>query len=127
VVVANEVIDDVRRKRDKCIIVKVDFEKAYDSIDWAFLMYMMGRLGFCSKWIRWIRGCLESSTISVLVNGSPTWEFKPQKGLRQRDPLAPFLFLSVTEGLAGAVREVENKGLLQGVKVGQKDLSLSMM
>jgi len=64
---------------------------------------MMGMLGFCSKWIKWIMGCLESSSLSVLVNGSPIEEFKPQKGLRQRDPLTHFLFLIVTKGLARAV------------------------
>ncbi|XP_068487036.1 uncharacterized protein [Phaseolus vulgaris] len=61
-------------------------------------------MGFHSKWISWIRGCMESATISVLVNGSPTEEFKPSRGLRQGDPLAPFLFVVVAEGLAGLVR-----------------------
>ena len=90
VLVASETIDEVRRKKKSCVIVKVDYEKAYDS--WDFLFYMMKRLGFCVKRILWIRECLESSTISVLVNGSPTQEFCPSKGLRQGDPLAPFLF-----------------------------------
>jgi len=46
---------------------------------------MLGRLGFCGKWIELIKNCLESSSISVLVNGNPTIEFKPKKGLRQGD------------------------------------------
>jgi len=65
--VSSEVADEVRRKQEKCIIVKVDLEKAYDLVNWKFLFYIMEKLGFCSKWIR---GCLQSSTISVLVNGS---------------------------------------------------------
>jgi len=93
VVAVNEVIDEVRRKKESCIILKTNFEKAYDSVNWEFLFYMLQRLGFCQKWIKWIRGCLESSTISILVNGSPTEQFVPTKGLRQGDPLAPFLFL----------------------------------
>jgi len=68
------------------VIVKLDFEKAYDSVSWEFLFYMMGRLGLCGKWVQWIRVCLESATVSVLVNGSPTKEFKPTRGLRQGDP-----------------------------------------
>jgi len=127
VVVANEVVDEVKRKKENCIIVKVNFEKAYDSVKWDFLFYMMEKLGFCSKWIKWIRGCLQSSTISVLVNDSPTEEFKPEKGLRQGDPLAPFLFLLVVEGLAGAVRQVESKGLFKGIKVGRKEISITML
>ena len=75
----------------------------------------------------WIRGCLESSTISILVNGSPTEQFAPTKGLRQGDPLAPFLFLIVAEGLAGVVRQAESKGLIEGIMVGQKRISFTML
>ena len=65
---------------------------------------MLERVGFCSRWIHWIKGCLESASVSVLVNGSPTKEFLPKKGLRQGDPLAPFLFLIAAEGLTGVSR-----------------------
>jgi len=78
-------------------------------VDWDFLEYTMGRLDFDEKWISWVKGCLESAIVSILVNRSPTTEFQPQRGLRQGDPLAPFLFLIVAEGLAGAVREAERK------------------
>ena len=62
---------------------------------------MLGRLGFDTKWIGWIKECLESSNLSILVNESPTMEFKPEKELRQGDPLALFLYLIATKGLAG--------------------------
>ncbi|XP_068486479.1 secreted RxLR effector protein 78-like [Phaseolus vulgaris] len=102
VLVANESIDDLKRKKIRGVFFKVDYEKAYNSVRWKFIYYMLKRLGFCAKWIK---DCLESSTISVLVNGSPKEEFEPQKGLRQGDPLAPFLFLIVAEELAGVVRQ----------------------
>ena len=95
VLVANEVLEEYKRKRKSCVFFKVDYEKAYDSVSWEFIYYMLGRLGFCAKWIRWIKCCLESASVSVLVNGSPTREFTPRKGLRQGDSLAPFLFLLV--------------------------------
>jgi len=82
VLVVNEVVDDLKRRKKRGMIVKLDFEKAYDSVSWEFLFYLLGRLGFCGKWVRWIRACLESATVSVLVNGSPTKEFKPTRGLR---------------------------------------------
>ena len=91
--------------------MKLDFEKAYDSVSWEFLFYMMGRIGFCGKWVQWIRACLESTTVSVLVNGSPTKEFKPIRGLRQGDPMAPFLFLIVAQGLSGLVKQATRKKL----------------
>jgi len=61
------------------------------------------RLRFRGKWIEWIKNCLESSSISVLANGSLTIEFKPKKGLRQGDQLTLFLFLIAAEGLARVV------------------------
>jgi len=81
---------------------------------------MMERLGFCRKWIGWVRTCLESSSVSVLVNGSPTQEFKPRKGLRQGDPPKPFLFLIVAEGLAGAVRKAVEKEVLESLEIGDR-------
>jgi len=97
VLVLNKVVDDLKKRRKSGVIVKLDFEKAYDSVSWEFLFYMMGRLGFCGKWVQWIRACLESAIVSVLVNGSPTKEFKPTRGLRQGDLLTSFLCLIVAQ------------------------------
>ncbi|XP_068474583.1 secreted RxLR effector protein 78-like [Phaseolus vulgaris] len=104
VVMANEALEECTRNHRSGVCFKVDFEKAYDSVRWSFLFDMLQRLGFHEKWILWVKGCLASSSVSVLVNGSPTEEFRPSRGLRQGDPLAPFLFLVVAEGLAGLVR-----------------------
>lgn len=82
VLIANEVVEEAKRGRKSCLFFKVDFERAYDSVSWNFLSYMLRRMGFCSKWILWIEGCLKSASVSVLVNGSPTAQFAPQKGLR---------------------------------------------
>ena len=127
VLVVNEVLDDLKRRKKSGVIVKLDFEKAYDSVSWEFLFYMMRILGFCGKWIQWIRACLESATISVLVNGSPTKEFKPSRGLRQGDPIAPFLFLVVAQGLAGLVKQATRKKLFTGLKVGHKKVDVNLL
>jgi len=92
VLVANEVLEERKRKKKSCVFFKVNFEKAYDSISWDFIYYMLGRVGFCDKWISWIKSCLESALVSVLVNGSPSKEFILSKGLWQGDLLAPFSF-----------------------------------
>lgn len=78
ILVANETVDYLKKEKKSGVFVKVDFEKAYDSVDWKFLYYMMGRLGFNYKWIKWIKACMELATVSILVNGSPTEEFKPK-------------------------------------------------
>ncbi len=98
VLVANEVLEEAKRRKKNCLFFQVDYEKAYDSVRWDFISYMLERLGFCEQWIAWIKSCLESATVFVLVNDSPTKEFVPSKGLRQGDLLAPFLFLIVAEG-----------------------------
>ncbi|MCI25301.1 LINE-1 reverse transcriptase like, partial [Trifolium medium] len=77
---------------------------------------MLGRMGFDRKWINWMMTCVCSNSISVLVNGSPTEEFVAQRGLRQGDPLAPFLFLIVAEGLAGLMWSAVRSGSFAGYK-----------
>jgi len=126
VLVANEVWEEVKRRNTSCVFFKVDYEKAYDSVMWNFIYYMMERLDFCGRWIKWIRACLESSSVSLLVNGSPTGEFKPLKGLRQGDPLTPFLFLIVTEGLTVVVRKAVEKDLLESLEIGDRSIKVNM-
>ncbi|GKV14958.1 hypothetical protein SLEP1_g25756 [Rubroshorea leprosula] len=87
VVVANEVIDEARKKKMKSFFFKVDFEKAYDKVNWNFLNYMMMRMGFSEIWRKWIMECLQTSLLSVLVNGSPTRQFGVSRGLKQGVPV----------------------------------------
>jgi hypothetical protein len=74
VLTLNEVVDYAKRAKKECLILKVDFDKAYDSASWKFLEYMLGRFGFTKKWIDWIKACICSGSLSVLVNGSPSRE-----------------------------------------------------
>jgi len=127
VLMANKVVEDLRKGGRSGLCLKVDFEKAYDSVRWEFLYEMLHRMGFHSRWIMWMQGCLESATVSVLVNGSPTEEFKPSRGLRQCEPLAPFLFIVVVEGLARLVREAVKNNLLSGISIGKKEVVLSIL
>ena len=127
VLIANEVIDEARRSHNPCLIFKVDFEKAYDSVSWEFLLYMLKRLGFNSQWIKWIEGCIKSASMLVLVNESPTDEFLPQRGIRQGDPLAPFLFNVVAEALSGLLRRAIAENLYKGYSVGSKNVNISIL
>jgi len=127
VVVANEVIEELKRGERRGLCLKVDYEKAYDSVSWVFLLDMLQRLGFHRRWIMWIKGCLESASISVLVNGSPTLEFNVTRGLRQGDPLTPFLFIMVAEGLSDPERQAIKANLLAGIKVSRKEVEASVL
>lgn len=68
-----------------------------------------------------MRACVFSGNLSVLVNGSPTEEVNIKRGLKQGDPLAPFLFLLVTEGLSGLIRKTVSSGKFKGFKVGASE------
>ncbi|GKC54293.1 RNA-directed DNA polymerase, eukaryota, reverse transcriptase zinc-binding domain protein [Tanacetum coccineum] len=107
------------------LIFKVDFEKSFDSVSWKYLDFVLHRLGFGSKWHSWIRACLHLSRASILVNGSPTSEFSIKRGLRQGDPLSPFLFILVMEGLHCALSTAVSSNLIHGINLGSPDLTLS--
>lgn len=69
VVVVNELVDLVKRSKKFCLLFKVVFEKACDFVSWYFLDYMLSRFGFNDKWRSWIRACVFSGNMMVLVNG----------------------------------------------------------
>nr|GEZ42040.1 RNA-directed DNA polymerase, eukaryota, reverse transcriptase zinc-binding domain protein [Tanacetum cinerariifolium] len=99
----------------------MDFQKAFDSVCWDHLDEILGKFGFENKWRGWIRGCLNSSKALVLVNGSPTNEFSFHKGLRQGDPLSPFLFILVMESLQVSFQKLIDRGLFVPALVGKED------
>lgn len=104
VLVLNEVIDFAKRNKKECMIMKVEFEKAYDCVSWGFLRYIFYRIGFGQKWLGWMEGTGFASSFLVLVNGSLTKDFITSRGLRQGELLSSFLFLLVVKGLACLMR-----------------------
>jgi len=109
--------------KKELILFKVDFEKAYDTVDWGYLDDVMSKMGFPSLWRNWIKECVGTATASVLVNGSPTDEFPLGRGLRQGDPLSPFLFLIAAEGLNVLMESLTRNNLFSGFQVGVNALT----
>jgi hypothetical protein len=92
---------------------KLDLSKAYDHVDWGFLEGVLRRLGFHSKWVQWVMACVTIVQYSVCFNNVPLETFKPTHGLRQGDPLSPYLFLFVTDGLSKLIQHETQQGLYE--------------
>nr|GEZ37435.1 RNA-directed DNA polymerase, eukaryota, reverse transcriptase zinc-binding domain protein [Tanacetum cinerariifolium] len=122
--ILNELLSWCKFKKTKAMIFKVDFKKAFDSVRWDFLDDTLDKFSFGTKWRGWIQGCLNSAMGSILVNGSPTSEFKFHKGLKQRDTLSPFLFILVMESLHLSFNHILNAGLFKGILI-DNSLTLS--
>jgi hypothetical protein len=121
VLIANEAVDEARRSKNELMLFKVNFEKAYDSVDWGYLDDVMGKMSFPVIWRKWIRECVSTVTASILVNGSPTEEFPLERGLRQGDLLSPFLFLLAAEGLNVLMEAVVAQNLFTRYSIGEQD------
>ncbi|GJY25246.1 RNA-directed DNA polymerase, eukaryota, reverse transcriptase zinc-binding domain protein [Tanacetum coccineum] len=124
--ILNEVLQWCKSKKKQSLIFKVDFEKAFDSVRWDFLDDVLRKFGFGNKWCEWIQKCLKSSRGSILINGSPTEEFQFFKGLKQGDPLSPFLFILVMECLHLSFQKVVDAGMFTGIRLSQS-VNLSHM
>ena len=99
-------MDSILRKKESGLLCKLDIEKAYDHINWDFLFQIMEKMGFGRKWISWIRWCISTTTFSILFNVFPTGFFRSSRGLRQEDPLSPYLFVIGKEALSGMLKRV---------------------
>lgn len=113
--IAFECIRKIQKACDtltKFCAYKLDLTKAYDRVDWRFLQGALEKMGFEQQWIKWVMACVSSVSYSVCFNGHLLKSFKPLRGLRQGDPLSPYLFLFVVEGLSTSLSKVVERNEL---------------
>ena len=96
------------------VILKIDMEKTYGHVDWGHVLYMMRRFGFGSSWCDWIWEFISLTSFLVLVNSSPSRLFRSSQGVRQGDPLSPFLLTLVVEALNTHLLKANECSLMGG-------------
>ena len=99
------------------MLIKMDIAKAYDKLNWYFMRCMLEAFGFWAEWIEGIMHLTTSTFYSILINGVPSGTFQPSRGMRQGDPLSPFLFILMAEGLGQALSHARENEELRGIKV----------
>ncbi|CAL8084393.1 unnamed protein product [Prunus armeniaca] len=109
----------------KKMVLQLDMSKAYDQIEWPFLEGMLQRLGFNCRWVSLIMDCVRTVSYLVQVMGQPTGKIVPTRGLRQGDPLSPYLFLFCAEGLSALLTKAQRDKHLHGVLMAHEAPTLS--
>jgi hypothetical protein len=126
VVALHETIHELKRKKQKGLILKLDFDKAYDKVNWDFLQQVLRMKGFPSMWCHWMEKVVTMGSVCVQVNDDLGHFFQTKKGLRQGDPLSPILFNLVADMLAVLIERSKNLGLIDGLvpHLVEDDLSI---
>lgn len=128
IIIAHEVFHYIKHKKKgtkALMALKLDLSKAYDRVRWDFLKDVMFKLGFEEKWINWIMHCVTSVKFSVLANGRKAADVTPSRGLRQGDPLSPYLFLLIADSLSSLLSEAVSSKELGGIRVRNRGPILS--
>ena len=120
VIVAYEALHSMHvRKKGKTgsLALKLDVSKAYDRVEWLFLQGVMQKLGFPEKWIERVMTCVTTTSFSILLNGKPYGNVLPSRGIRQEDPLSPYLFLLCAEDFTSLLAKAENDGKIHRASI----------
>jgi hypothetical protein len=103
----HEILHEARRKKQQGVVLKLDFEKAYDKVDWDYLMKCIAQKGFCEEWCGKINSILRNGMLCVKINNTRGKDFGSHRGVRQGDPFSPFLFNIAAEGLAKMIQQAQ--------------------
>lgn len=104
---------------------KLDMSKAYAYVEWLFLEKILLKMEFQAYWVSLIMECITMVPYSILVNGEPKAMIYPMRGIRQGDPLSPYLFVFCAEGFNGILKQAADAGEIQGFSTCRKGPKLT--
>ncbi|XP_042972810.1 uncharacterized protein LOC122304618 [Carya illinoinensis] len=128
VIVAFETLHSMSTKgkgKQGYMAIKLDMSKAYDRVEWDFLRKVVGRMGFSNRWINLVMQCVTTVSYSLLINGSSQCKFIPTRGIKQGDPLYPYLFILVAEVLSSLMNHAESIKMIHGFPICRGKLSIN--
>uniref|UniRef100_A0A803NFH1 Reverse transcriptase domain-containing protein n=1 Tax=Cannabis sativa TaxID=3483 RepID=A0A803NFH1_CANSA len=130
VLVSFEILHYLKRKRrgkEGYMALKLDMSKAYDRVEWGFLEAMLRKMGFMENWVQLLMRCVKSASYKFVHGNFEVGPIVPSRGIRQGDPLSPYLFILCAEGLTALLRKYEQRGLIHGCKVANGAPRISHM
>eukprot|EP00253_Pinus_taeda_P015484 PITA_15484 len=119
IILTHEIIHSLKQSKKPGMLLKIDLSKAFDSISWEYMQKVLKAFGFDNAWIRWVSSLISSAFFSILINGIPTSTFRSSRGIRQGDPLSPFLFIIMVEGLGRCIKNAIHSQDLKGITLHQ--------
>jgi hypothetical protein len=105
----------IRKKKIPKLLLKLDIAKAFDTVEWPFLLDIMQAMGFGTYWRRWIAALLSTATSNILLNGQPGPPIRHRRGVRQGDSLSPLLFIIAMEVLVQLFSRAREQGVLRSL------------
>eukprot|EP00253_Pinus_taeda_P025607 PITA_25607 len=125
IIQAHEVVHSLKTNKQVGMIIQLDIAKAYDKLRWPYIREILKDYDFDHNWIKWVMALVTIASCSILLNGSPSRTFRPSRGLRQGDPLSPFLFILMMEGLGKMINLTKEEGRIKGLKLMQNGDTLT--
>ncbi|KAF7147570.1 hypothetical protein RHSIM_Rhsim03G0007800 [Rhododendron simsii] len=122
IIVAHEIFHYLKHKKKgsrSSVAIKLDLNKAYDCVCWDFLLSVLGRMGFDRLWVHWIQQCVCTVKYSIYANGGQVCQVMPNWGLRQGDPLSPYLFLIVADVFSVIIQKAIQNKSIRGADMGK--------
>eukprot|EP00253_Pinus_taeda_P033084 PITA_33084 len=117
IIQAHEVVHSLKSNKEAGMIIQLDLAKAYDKLCGSYIRAVLRAYSFDQNWIRWVMTLVTMTSFSILLNGTPSRIFTPSRGLRQGDPLSPFLFVLMMGGLGRVIKMENVEGRIQGIKL----------